>query len=336
MTPLRLLSLLLLLAAHPAWAEPVRVTLAPLLEVAKPLRHEAPATAVGLEASDISPQVAGTVQAIYVEVGDRVETGAKLVGLDAWEYRAGAAQARAALKEMEARIDMARRQLKRGRTLRKKGQASAELLDRRETDLTALLAQKERQRALLREAEARVAKCIIKAPFPGVVTQRHAQAGEWAAPGTALLRLINPDRVLLSANIPPRLADALTNGRSWRFVHPGGEHPAQLETLLPSVQGISRTREARLAFTDSLPPPGAAGRLVWESAEPHIPAAYLVRRNGALGLFLAAGGKAVFHPIPSAQEGRPALLPEGLSGQLVIQGREGLKEGAALNPTEGR
>lgn len=79
-----------------------------------------------------------------------------------------------------------------------------------------------------------------------------------------------------------------------------------------------RTQLARLDFTNSTALVGASGRLQWRDHRPSLPAQYLQRRDGEMGVFVLRQGEAEFVALPGAQEGRAvrvAQLP--LTTQLV-------------------
>ena len=77
-------------------------------------------------------------------------------------------------------------------------------------------------------------------------------------------------------------------------------------------------------------PPGAAGRIAWRDAQPHVPAALVVRRGGRLGLFVAEQGTARFVPLAEAQEGRPAAVALPPATPVVVSGHLALQDGEKL------
>ncbi len=293
-------------------------------------RHNAAATVVSLNDSRLAVEVSGIIQAIPVRVGQRVATGDGLVRLDAWQQRRLLEQAEASLAETDAQLDMAQRQNRRAVELRREGQASEELLDRRQTELHRLRARQRQQRAALAAAREQLQKYRLQAPFAGVVAERFAQLGAWVAPGTPLLRLVDVDDLELSAPVDARQAVHLPDGRDWRFEQRGHRFPVVLRTLIPVADPVNRMREARFRFTGEKPLPGGSGSLVWRDPRPHLPPSVLVRRQGKLGVFLAEEGKAVFHPLPGAVEGRPARVGKLPAGDIVLSGREGLVDGSAI------
>jgi hypothetical protein len=76
---------------------------------------------------------------------------------------------------------------------------------------------------------------------------------------------------------------------------------------------------------------GAGGRLVWYGKDQGVPAGLLVRRNDRLGVFVAEDGKAMFHPLPWAREGRPAAIDLPPDTLIVTEGHQALRDGNSLN-----
>jgi hypothetical protein len=107
-------------------------------------------------------------------------------------------------------------------------------------------------------------------------------------------------------------------------------YPVKLLRISPVLNRESRSIEARLLFAGPAPAVGSEGRLVWRDAQAHLPADLLVRRDGRYGVFVAEDGKARFHVLPQAQEGRPAALDLPAETRIVTQGRHALQDGMTL------
>ncbi|MGH7502156.1 MAG: HlyD family secretion protein [Longimicrobiales bacterium] len=128
------------------------------------------------------------------------------------------AQARSASEAARQRMEESRRVLERTRTLFTGGAVSRESLEQAETAHAVAAAQYEQaqeqerlvirgpraeqilaQQAVVRTAEASVAQvdalldqAIVHAPFTGIVTVRHREAGETVAPGAPIVTLMDP------------------------------------------------------------------------------------------------------------------------------------------------
>ncbi|MBF0137440.1 MAG: efflux RND transporter periplasmic adaptor subunit [Magnetococcales bacterium] len=331
------LSLVLSVIYFPAsvWsAEALPVTVRPLAELVVHLSGEAPAEVVAVRDSHLAAEVAGRIRDVLVQVGDQVAAGDLLVVQDDRLPRLRASEAEGGLRELQANRELAVRQVTRARTLREKGQAALEQLERRETELAVLEAGIRRQEAALAALRLQVEQCRITAPFAGQVVNRAAQPGMWAGPGTPLLRLVDTKETRVSAQMAAGQAEQMDKVSGWLFVLGGQQMPVTLQALLRVASATARTREARFLFTGASPSVGSSGRLVWKDARPHLPAWLLVRRGEKLGMFLVQDNKGMFHVLPEAQEGRPVLLDAGLqipaTAMVVIKGRETLTDGQAV------
>lgn len=306
--PLLALFLILLPCASPVLAWEAR----PLREIAVHPERVAQARVVSLNESRIAAELAARVEALTVEPGQRVGRGAVLARLDCRDYRLASERAEAERAAAEARARLAAMQHARAGELAAEGFLSKDALDGRAAERDAAQAELAVRVAALRTAQAAEAKCVVRAPFPAIVLERLAQEGEMATPGTPLARLLDSSRIEVVAEARAADVAGLRAARDLAFVDADGRHPLRLARITPALARDSRLAEARLRFTGKAALPGSAGRVVWRAPEPHLPATLLVRRQGRLGVFVADGATPRFHPLPGAEEGRPARA-EGLT-----------------------
>ncbi len=330
-------SLLSLLLLPPAWAndtaKPVRTL--PYSQLLIHPRFEAPATVVSLNDSRIGAEINARIESIEVRVGEMVEPGALLARLDCGDYRLAVARIEAELQGLEAQLRLARQQLRRARSLELNRNASEELVDQRQADVARLQAEHDSRQAALRAARRDVGRCRVQAPFRAVVLQRIAQEGEIAAPGTPLLRILDLDRIEISAQVEARLARSLRSGAGLNFHYRQQDYPVKLRALMPALDANRRSREARLEFIGERALPGAVGRLRWRDPTPHLPADIPVQRHGQLGVFVLEEDRARFVALPGALEGRPAraeLPPDSL---VIVEGRHALMDGDEVRRAAG-
>jgi RND family efflux transporter MFP subunit len=324
---MKALPLLVLLAWSAAVSAAVPVTTQPLGELLLVAEHNVPATVLAQNAPELAAELNARVVALPARVGDRVAAGDLLARLDCRLFESQLAAARAALSELQARRRFAAAQLERARDLKQKRSISDEVVEQRQSELASLSAQITVQQQAIVQDELRVERCEIRAPFAAVVSARLADVGGLASPGTPLVHLVQLDQLEVSAELREAEADELSQLTAAWFEYLGERHPLTLRRLVPVVDERTRTREARLEFSGAAAPPGAAGRLVWQRAQRLIPAALLVRRGDRLGLFSVNAGRARFHPLPGAVEGRPAVVDLPPDTAIVVDGRQGLSDG---------
>ncbi|MDX1656298.1 MAG: efflux RND transporter periplasmic adaptor subunit [Candidatus Competibacteraceae bacterium] len=331
MKPYLLLCLLLPVIVQ---AQPARVRAVPLEALIIQVQASAPAAVVSLSDSRIGAQISAPVESVPVRVGEVVEAGASLVTLDCDDYQLAVEELQARLAAIEARLTFARQQVERARSLARVRTIPEEQREQREAEQAALSAERQAAQASLAAARRKLDKCEVRSPFRAVVMERLIGPGEYAAPGTPLVRVLDLEHLEVSAQVLAGDSGDLESADRVVFRHQGRDYPLDLRTISPVIDPISRTREARLLFADQAAPPGASGRLVWMPG-PALPADLLVRRDEQLGVLLARDGRAVFHSLPDAREGRPAWINLPGDTLVITEGRFALAPDDPIEPAAG-
>lgn len=324
------LALALLLAATPMHAQ-VPVQVQPLREVLVDLERRAPADVRALNDALLAAEVAAVVDSVQADVGQRVAAGELLLVLDEADYQLALQQAEASLAAARAQHAEADTKLRRATDLARDQYLSADELLERETRAQVAATTIRSAEVALAVARRNLERCRIRAPFNGVVAARLAQVGAYVAPGMPVLQLTQLDGFELDAEIPAAEAASLETASAIRFESQLRAWPVRLLRLSPVIEMERRSRRARFAFTEGAPEIGRSGEVIWRVAGGQLPASLVSRRDGQLGVFLAEAGKAVFRPLPAAQEGRP--VPVDLPGdtEVVVLGRERLQHGDLLD-----
>ncbi len=168
----------------------------------------------------------------HVEEGDRVMAGGPLVSLHPNEQReelaaalASLDAARAKLAQADAKREDAERELQRADALYSQRVLSRRLLDtarleakvarRGVEEARASRTQLDRQAAL---ARIRLDKNEIKAPFAGVITRVHVDAGDSVAPGSKLIEIADDSRTYVEAPIDEIDAAKIRVGQRARLI----------------------------------------------------------------------------------------------------------------------
>ncbi len=308
----------------------VAVKTARVKDLAIYLWKSAPATVVSLNDTSVAAQIKARIDEIFVKVGEVVDAGSVLVRLDCTDYRTAEQQVEAEIGALEARIRLAERRLERTRKLEQQRTASEELLDQREADLAVLHAQRRGALSRLENAKTNISRCAISSPYRAVVTARLAAVGEFADMGTRLVEIMDIEQLEISAQVPVRDIETVESAEEIYFGDTVNRYAVTLRTVTPAVNTQTRNREVRLLFSNDPALPGAAGKLIWRDSQPHVSAKLLVRRGNNFGIFINNNGKARFHIIPGAQQGRttPVDLPPDTI--VVTEGQYRLEDGQSV------
>ena len=214
--------------------------------------------------SPIASKLTGTILQVPVQPGDRVKAGQLLASIDSREAEAmigkaeaGKNEAEMALQETESQIAAARSHLelseatlKRYEKLREKKSVTPQEFEEVRTrqqaasaSLEALQARKQQVLARIKQAESENRNIYalhsyaeLRAPFDGVVTQKHLEAGSLATPGVAVVTVEETGRYRLEVPIEESRLPALQVGQ-------------KLEVRVPAVgdtpmRGLVREIEA--------------------------------------------------------------------------------------------
>lgn len=294
----------------------VTVTVKPLSMLLAYPERSAPATVVSLNHSQISAELAARIEQIYVRVGDRVKKGAKLARLDCRDQKL-------ALDAARSRFRLAQKELDRAVTLRQSSNIAEQNYAQAETEM-------EQAKIVRQQQQVLVGRCLITAPFQGVVTARIAATGGLAAPGTPLVELLDIEHLEVSSRVPRHELVTLREARSLDFREGKTVFPLSLRAITPLIDSQAQNQEVRLTFKQKASLPGATGRLVWALRQPHIAANFLSQRGQKIGVFIAKDDKAQFYPLADAKIGHPAVVDLPGKTMVIQDGRFALNDGDAI------
>jgi len=277
----------------------------------------------GVVRSRVTALIASRVMAPIVEVrvraGDRVRRGEVLVTLDARDLHANDARAQAAtlsatesvraseadVRAAESAVHLARLTHDRVAVLQAKRSATNDELDQAvaalataeaqhaaaQARLAAATAGREAAKAAADAAAVTTTYATLTAPFDGIVTERSAEPGSMAAPGSSLLTLEDPTTYRLEVRLDDTRAAQIA---------PGGHATVKLDDRDPSMSGqiaeIARIDPASHTFLVKIDLPaglavrsGQFGRATFAGPSRRaltIPASALIRRGQLTFVFL--------------------------------------------------
>lgn len=152
--------------------------------------------------STVSAQVNGRVVEIYFDVGDAVPRDSVLLRIRNAEQRAGLAAGQATLREAGARLREAQAEFDRVSTIYEKRLLPKAALDKASADLKSAQARVASAQAGISQAGEQLGYTVIRAPYSGVVTQRHVETGETVTVGQALMSGYSLETLRAVASVP--------------------------------------------------------------------------------------------------------------------------------------
>lgn len=277
----------------------------------------------------ITPETAGRVQEIHFREGQRVERGDLLVTLDSTKLEMQLRAAEASLREAQARKENARRNYQRQQSLYDRGVGSEEARDESRTAYEQARAQVDRLRAEIEELEETISDTRIRAPFHGELDERRIDVGDYVSPGTAMVQLVQTDRLELRFNLPERHLARAETGQQANFrvaAYPEETFTGRVEFINPLVQETTRNIRIKAAVDNPQgelrPGMYASARLIVDRREKAtvIPEEALVSTRTGFMVFSVSDSRASYTEVeigmrkPGLVEVRQGLEP----GQKVI------------------
>lgn len=320
--------------------------------------------------SAISPKIAGRIEKLLVDQGDRVKAGQLLFTLDDADLKrqaeiaeANIASSQAALERLKADraqatavLEQARQNHARIQKLVTQNAATAEDSDKATEAMRVAQAGVARAEAALLEGRkqlvaaeknlayrhALLADSRVSAPFDGLIVRRFRDPGDIVVPGSPALTLVSLDEIWVSAWVDETEMARLRVGQPARVVfrsEPERSYQGQVARL-----GREADRETREFVVDvrvlTLPENWAVGQRAEAYVEtdrktgiPVLPTNYVVWRDMQAGVFLRVGNRAEWRPVTLGLQAREtAEVVEGLQpGDVVL-----VASGGKNLPLEGR
>jgi membrane fusion protein (multidrug efflux system) len=142
--------------------------------------------------ADLRAEVSSVVLQVFRENGEAVRRGDPLVRLDDTAIRDSLQSAEESVRAVSQAFDQAERQVQRHKTLQAQGMTSMQALEDAEVRRNNAQSELVAARARVVSARQMMHRTEVRAPFDGVVSDRKVSAGDTAAAGKELVKVIDP------------------------------------------------------------------------------------------------------------------------------------------------
>jgi len=277
----------------------------------------------------VNAQLAGALAGVRVLEGARVRLGDTLATIVVPELDAQLQSAVAALEFAQSTVQRSE-ELFKGRIV-----TAMEV----ERDRAALSA----ARATLEALQARLAFSTVRAPLPGVVTERLVETGDIVSPNQRLFTVADVSTLLTRVQVSELEVGSLAAGQVVRLAVdalPGEEFTGRIRRIFPSADSVSRMIPVEVAIAGEATArlrPGYTARTTFRlSARDDailIPARAVSGAAGSQSVFVIENGRPMRRNVRvgSDVEGRAEIL-EGIKvgDTVVVVGHNELREGGAI------
>ena len=114
----------------------------------------------------------------------------------------------------------------------------------------------------IRETESQLRRCVVRAPFSGVVTERLRRAGEDVERSTVLAAMTDTQNLEVRASVPVRYLPRMRTGEVAEVSLNEIRLEGRIRKIVPAANSQSQTFEVRLDLPEEAPRVVAAGQLV--------------------------------------------------------------------------
>ena len=201
---------------------------------------------------DVTSSVAGQVQQIKFESGERVSQGQVLVQLDADVERANLSSAQASLR-------LAKANLARGESLRTSDNISKATLEQRQSEYEVAAAE-------VAALAAQIEKKVIGAPFDGVLGIRKINVGQYLDAGNPIVNIQDLSKMLVNFSVSQKELSDLKVGQAIRMstdAYPVRTFDGTISAIEPLINDETGMVEVQGTFDnpDGLLRPGMFAKL---------------------------------------------------------------------------
>lgn len=237
-------------AQSEAKAVPVRVQAIVMLDTVN-IPRQFPGQLEAGQTSDLAFEFGGHLVEVLVDEGDTISVGDVLARLDTDALMAERSELLASRDAVRAQLAYAQTSLERAERLQNSGTSSADRVDQAVANRNELTAREAEIEAGLQQADIRMEKAQLIAPFDGVVGQRHLDGGNFVAAGQSVLTLYQARDSRFRVGLPPDLDPSALMGAEVAF--DGQPYPATLRRVRPDLDPATQMRVALFDVSGDTP-----------------------------------------------------------------------------------
>ncbi len=310
----------------------------------------------------VTPKVAGRLEQLLVNIGDRVERGQLIAKLDDEAFRQAMDKAKAELEvskanlaETQSALEITRRDFERAKTLSQSNILSQSNLDTAEAKYNAAVASQKVARATVANRQSGLDTARLNLSYTEinvnwnsggetrVVGERYADEGAILKANDPILSLLDLSTIICEIHVIERDYFRIRQGQEAIIMtdaFSGTPFTGQVARIAPLLQEQSRQArvEIEIPNPEELLKPGmfVRVRLQFENIENAVvvPMSALTKREEQQGVFVADTGNMTARFVPVTMgvtiNGLVQILDPPLSGAVVTLGHHLLEDGAAI------
>jgi RND family efflux transporter MFP subunit len=255
----------------------------------------------------VSSQTSGRVAEILYDVDDFVEAGAVIMRFTDIEQRAALASARAAAEEAEARFAEAESEYRRISAMFENGTVARARYDQAQANFNAARARLESARSGVASAEEQLEYTVVRAPYAGIVSQRHVEPGEMVRPGEPLMSGLSLESLRVSIDVPQSMIEPIRRIGKARVYVDEKEIEGERLTFFPIADPAANTFRVRVDLPEGavMLYPGMfvkVGFVIGETERLLIPETAIVHRSELTAVYVVDDERVTLRQIRAGRQ----------------------------------
>lgn len=240
----------------------------------------------------LSAQTRGRVLELPFDVNDYVEAGQVVVRFTDVEQVSAQRRASAALNAAQADYIEAESSFRRTEELVAKQLLSRASLDQARARRDAARATLDSARAGVSEAGEQVDYTVIRAPYSGILTQRHVEVGESVQPGQALVSGLSLQQLRVNVEVPQSDVTTIREHGLATVILPGGGRVAAAKVIVfPYADPATHSFKVRVELpeVETGLQPGTTVKVAFKTSDSRnlwLPATALVTRGEVTAVYV--------------------------------------------------
>jgi RND family efflux transporter MFP subunit len=252
-------------------------------------------TVEAVQQATVSAQTAGRIQEVNFDVDDFVEAGSILIRFTDVEQQTGLQRAQADLAGSRARAVEAGEEYARAQNLKERGLGSQRDLDRALSARASATAAVASAESAVVAARQQLDYTVVRAPYSGIVTQRHIEVGETVSSGQPLISGLSLEKLRVTVELPQQVAIQVRRGPRAAVLTESERIDPENITIFPIADPITNTFHVRLDLPDGQFGlfPGMFVKAAFQIGEAErllIPAAAVVHRSEVTAVYVSENG----------------------------------------------
>lgn len=273
-----------------------------------------------VEQATLSAQTGGRVLELPFDVNDYVQAGEVVVRFTDVEQQSGQRRAQAALAAANAAYKEAQADFTRIAEIYERKLVPRAQYDQSVARRDAARAQLDAARAVVSEAGEQVDYTVIRAPYTGILIERHVQIGETVRPGQALVSGLSLDKLRVNVDVPQSDVDALRrHARAAILLADGRRVEVATMTVFPYADPATHSFKVRLDLAEAATGlhPGMTVKAAFvldDTQVLRIPEVALVRRSEVTAVYVVDAERVALRQVRVGQRvGEEIEILAGLS-----------------------